>query len=268
MPISKYTKEMHLFIVKNAKGKWYSELTDMFNAHFGTDFTKNQIKAYCSNHKIASGMKGKGPDPAAREKARLLNDEQDAYLQSICKGSTWAIIADKMNVKFGLNLTVNQINYYMTNHHLQTGTKGQYKKGHIPANKGKKMSAEVYARCKGTMFKKGTVPPNWRPVESERLTKDGYIEIKIANHKKWVLKHRAVWEKANGPVPPNHLVIFLNGDKTDCSLENLYCIPQSVHVRMCQHNFYSNDRETTLRQIKIAELYKKKGEIKRKFNMR
>lgn len=55
------------------------------------------------------------------------------------------------------------------------------KNGNIPFNKGKKgyMSAEQYEKCKQTMFKKGNIPANHRPIGSERVGKDGYILIKI-----------------------------------------------------------------------------------------
>src|SRR5436189_5539728 len=57
------------------------------------------------------------------------------------------------------------------------------KKGNIPVNKGKKMRPEVYARCAGTMFKKGQISKNKLPLGSMRVSKDGYLEIKITEPK-------------------------------------------------------------------------------------
>lgn len=115
----------------------------------------------------------------------------------------------------------------------------RFQKGHIPENKGKKMAPEVYEKVKGTMFKAGHSPVNHRPVGSERITKDGYIEIKVAEPGKWRLKHRVVWEEANGPIPPGYNVQFRNKNKEDLRLENLYLISRgeqmgtenSIHAR-------------------------------------
>ena len=42
----------------------------------------------------------------------------------------------------------------------KNGTRHRFSKGHIPANKGKKMSQEQYQRSARTMFRKGHLPVN------------------------------------------------------------------------------------------------------------
>jgi hypothetical protein len=64
----------------------------------------------------------------------------------------------------------------------------RFKPGTTPPNKGKKMSPELYAKCAPTMFKKGRPALNQRPVGSERVNVDGYIEMKIQDPNKWALK--------------------------------------------------------------------------------
>jgi RNA polymerase sigma factor (sigma-70 family) len=44
--------------------------------------------------------------------------------------------------------------------------------------------------------------------------------------------HRELWEQANGPVPPKHVVIFKDGDRTNCLLENLQCIPLTEQAKV------------------------------------
>ena len=38
--------------------------------------------------------------------------------------------------------------------------------------------------CERTWFKKGHIPANYRPVGSERVNADGYIEVKVADPNK------------------------------------------------------------------------------------
>ena len=97
----------------------------------------------------------------------------------------------------------------------------RFPKGHIPDNKGKRVYPEVYEKMSSTMFKKGHTPANHREVGSERINKDGYIEIKVAESKRWRLKHRIIWEQANGEIPKGHNVQFKNHNPQDCRIENL-----------------------------------------------
>ena len=107
----------------------------------------------------------------------------------------------------------------------------RFQKGHVPATKGKKMSARQYALCAPTMFKPGQRPPKWRPVGSERINVDGYVEVKVSNQPpKWGLKHRIVWEQAYGPIPPGCNIQFKNHVTTDCRLENLYLITRQAQL--------------------------------------
>jgi len=63
---------------------------------------------------------------------------------------------------------------------LSSGKIHRFKKGHSSWNKGKYMRVSP---C--TEFKKGCMPHNYKPVGSERITKDGYRERKVADPKKW-----------------------------------------------------------------------------------
>lgn len=107
----------------------------------------------------------------------------------------------------------------------------RYQKGCIPANKGKKMDPDTYTKCAGTMFKKGNMPANHRDVGSERINKDGYIEVKVAEPNKWKAKHRVIWEEANGPVEKGYNVQFKDGNPKNITLENLYLISRAQQLK-------------------------------------
>ena len=59
------------------------------------------------------------------------------------------------------------------------GKATQFQKGHAPANKGQKMSTEVYQKVAKTMFKKGTVPPNTQPIGTIHQRKDTGEDVSV-----------------------------------------------------------------------------------------
>jgi len=100
-------------------------------------------------------------------------------------------------------------------------TKGQFKKGLIPHNKGKKLSQETKEKLKPTMFKRGNRPHNAQPVGTETKDKYGYVWVKIAEPSEWKLKHHVAYGE---PVPTGHNVIFLDGNKYNFERGNLQLV--------------------------------------------
>ena len=105
-------------------------------------------------------------------------------------------------------------------------TKGQFKKGLIPHNKGKKLSEETKAKLAKTklaktMFKSGNRPHNTLEVGAETQDKDGYVMVKIAEPSVWQYKHHVAYGE---PVPTGHKVIFLDGNKYNFERGNLQLV--------------------------------------------
>ena len=57
----------------------------------------------------------------------------------------------------------------------------------------------------------------------------------------WELKHRAVWEKEYGKIPNNHIIIFLDGDKLNCSIENLMLVSRSELLILNRNKMLTDD---------------------------
>lgn len=108
--------------------------------------------------------------------------------------------------------------------------KGLFKKGQSPANKGKKMPAHVYEKAKATMFKKGQKPHNTVEVGTVVTRKNFDYQFKKVDEDQWELLHRSIWEKANGPIPEGCLIVFIDGNSLNCSLDNLECITREEHA--------------------------------------
>ncbi|WP_281645523.1 HNH endonuclease signature motif containing protein [Parendozoicomonas sp. Alg238-R29] len=139
-----------------------------------------------------------------------------------------------------------------------SGRTGQFEKGNIPSPN---------ARPKGpnkTSFKKGSKPANWKPVGSERISKDGYIEIKVAEGMhQWRLKHLVEWEKDNGPLPDGFCLIFRDRNKTNTDPSNLELISRNANLQINRLRCSSMPEEVqpTVRLIgKLnAQIYDRKG---------
>ena len=64
------------------------------------------------------------------------------------------------------------------------------------------------------------------PVGSERFDHFKYIWIKVGSPHGWLPKHHLIWEAANGPIPVDHMIIFIDGDKRNFRLDNLKARPK------------------------------------------
>lgn len=183
---------------------------------------------------------------------RLLTPKQHRFFIAHNEGRFAKDLARLMNKKFGLNLTASQIAAYRKNHHTPSGLTGNFPKGNIPWNKGIKWDSG--GRSHETRFKPGQMPHNHKPVGSERISKDGYVEIKVAEPKTWRGKHVIEWEKLHGPRPKGHKVIFADGNRRNFSPDNLILVSSAELVRMNQNGWIKPDAELTKTGVMLAKL--------------
>lgn len=191
-------------------------------------------------------------------------DLEKAFMRDFIPGHTYKEIQEAFIKKFNWDITVGQIKGYMANHKINSGTKGHFSKGHVPANKGKKMSPEIYEKVKHTMFQKGHAPQNHRPVGSERVSRDGYIEIKVAEPDKWKLKHRVLWEESRGKIPKGSILIFVDGNKQNVVLDNLRLIERGTHAVMNHEGLCNYEGEFKDTAIAIPALKRQTSVRKKK----
>lgn len=259
--VKKYNQEVYDFVASHVKGITCEELTRLTNEALGTNFTVTAMHSYKTNHKLTSGIRYNGSD----KKKKLFPDEIDKFIRENAPGMYNKDLTELVNKTFGTNYTKNQVDCYKTNHHISSGLTGHFEKGHVPKNKGKKMSKSQYEKCADTMFKKGHMPHNHRPVGSEREGKDGYLEIKVAEPKKWVGKHKAIYEEHFGPVPKGYKVIFLDSNKRNFDINNLACVSSAELARLNQNHRISEFPEVTKTGI-VLEKYRETIRQKRKEN--
>lgn len=181
------------------------------------------------------------------------------FLKNKCTEMTWDEVAEEFFAEFGIRKTGNNLQGVANRRGIKTGRTGKYKKGHTPFNKGKK-------GCFGgveTQFKKGHRPINFKEIGSERINVYGYTEIKTQNPNIWRLKHIVIWEEKYGSIPKGHCLIFLDQNKQNLSLENLFLVTRSELVRMNQNKLFSSNPEMTKVGLNIAKIHSKIGERKK-----
>lgn len=132
------------------------------------------------------------------------------------------------------------------------GAPFRFQKGHVPANKGVRRPGWSAGRMRETQFKKGerrgAAAINWRPIGTLATDPEGYQRIKIrearpgeaygfGNVGVWPLLQRHVWRTAHGAIPPGHVIVFKDGNRANCILENLDCIARrALMARNTVHN--------------------------------
>lgn len=122
-------------------------------------------------------------------------------------------------------------------HEDAPGLAYRYPKGNVPVNKGLRRPGYSPGRMRETQFKKGQLAgaahAKWRPIGTEVVDDGGYRKRKIADDRSgasrfnWKSVHVLLWEEAHGPLPPNHILAFRNGNKHDIRLDNLECITRA-----------------------------------------
>lgn len=194
------------------------------------------------------------------------SEEQKRFIIDNNYGKYSKELAEMFNQHFNTNITAKEIAYFRRNHKLNSGLTGQFKKGHTTHNKGKKqveyMSKEAIERTKATRFKKGNKPNNYRPVGSERITKDGYIEIKIADPNVWKLKHRYIYEQHYGTIPDGYNIMFADKNKLNLEINNLILISKSEDLIMNRNKLIYEDSELTKTGHLIAKVIDKTNKVK------
>lgn len=178
--------------------------------------------------------------------------EMRKFLEEYIPGHHHSETAEEFGKRFGLKIESKAVSSYAKNHKVKTGFSGRFEKGHVPQNKGTK--CESRGRMAETQFKKGHTPHNALPVGTEVKRSDGFIQVKIAEPNIWKLKQRITWESVNGPVPKTHLLIFMDGNKENCSIDNLKLVPRNIHSIMNNKKLRSESAELTETGILVAQL--------------
>lgn len=151
--------------------------------------------------------------------------------------------------RFGREVAAQNLHALRKRKGWKTGRTGCFEKGSTPLNKGKKCEPGKggnHPNARKTQFSKGerrgVATKLWKPVGTERIAKDGYLERKINDdlplQNRWRAVHLIEWEAANGPIPEGHCLKCLDGDKRNTDPSNWECIPRALLPRLAGGNRY------------------------------
>lgn len=90
------------------------------------------------------------------------------------------------------------------------------------------------------------------------------MKVKIAEPDKWELKHRLVWQQKYGKIPEGSCLIFLNGNRQDCRIENLMLIKRSILVVLNKEKLIFDDAAATKCGVTIAMIKSRISELKKR----
>ena len=128
----------------------------------------------------------------------------------------------------------------------------------------------LHVIAQSSWYKNGVTDTyNAMPLGSERDS-GHYMYVKTDTghngYGNWKQKHRLVWESANGPIPKDHMIIFVDRDYHNCELSNLRCIPRKYIAMMAQSDFnwFKGGKEIIDAGIAWCDLHYAIKEIKEK----
>lgn len=156
--------------------------------------------------------------------------------------------------------------FYATEGGRLDGVKGagtRFQKGQVSWNKGTHFAAG--GKSVETRFKPGTrqgrADALYKPIGTERVTKDGYLQRKVNDdmplQRRWKMVHVIEWEAVNGPLPKGHVIVFRDGNRQNVDLANLEVVSRrELMNRNTVHNLPKP----------VAQLVQLRGALIRKIN--
>jgi hypothetical protein len=214
--------------------------------------TETAIKTLCTRYGLCNGFKN-GTWP------KKYTAEQILFLKKNVKGCKYKELAILFNAEFGTAATESAIGQTCRKRGLRNGVIERFPKGHVPFNKGRKGYCSPGSE-------KGWFAPghpgykyNEMPVGSERVTADGYVEVKFSNKSgppknRWKNKHALIWEEANGPLPKGHVVLFGDGNRRNFKLDNLILVSRRELFVINHIGLLSTNKDITKIGVNVAKL--------------
>ena len=232
MKTQRYTEEEKRFLLDNTSQFTYKELVDEMRVRFGRIVTVNGLRLFCTK---VLGVK------AQNRFHHKFTDAEKRWLQDHVNDGTYEKITALFNSGFRTSISEHSIKDVCTK---VLKLKKAENAGQFLTGGGNSLTYQI-----GTERKY-----------------DGYCYVKVNNkdhpgkttmklfRENWKPKHELVYEQAYGKIHENHFVVFLDTNKENFALENLYCIHRGVLAIMNKNRWFTSDPELTITAIKWCKL--------------
>ena len=198
-------------------------------------------------------------------KIKLITDKDAEFIKAHYKGTPAAKMCELLEKETGTIVGKTTMLVFYKQNGLKSGLDGRFKKGHRPQNAFKKgfegLTEEQIERIKAHQYKKGDKPWDTKEIGTRSLrTKDDkrqYAWIKLSDNN-WVMEHNLVWEKAYGKLPEDKILIHIDGNNYNNSLDNLMPVTRQELLNVNQEGL-TDDAELNKVIIYRAKINRKLG---------
>ena len=165
----------------------------------------------------------------------VFTQEEDEWLKEMIPKYLFRDIVVMFEEKFGKKITVKQLHTHnMKKLRVISGRQG---------NQNKAFRAE-----------------NYKPIGYEVIYPNGYTFVKVSDtgdqNTDYKSKQYVEYEKYHGTVPENYIVIFLDGNRNNFDINNLYALDKRISGVLNNKQLRTNcDKDLTLAAIKTWELH-------------
>lgn len=261
-----FTPEIQEYIKKYYKEFSDKDFSDQIYYRFGKRIEASVIKNWRNNN-------GYGNTGRKEKRIVMVNTSHvipEYFYEMIawlCTSMTDKEIVELIKELSGKTIRPELIKRFRLKNGVHTGRTGQF---------GKERDCEEYAQYRfqkgvhyhySTEFKKGSRPHNTKDIGEETIKEDGYVWVKVAEPNIWKQRGRVVWEKAYGSIPEGKVIVRLDQNRQNDSLENLRCVDKGVvgyaNSQRTEIGFIKDNREFNNAFISVIEIKEKVNGKKR-----
>lgn len=222
-----------------------AELVKALHDEYGVTITTEQITAWAKRNGLRKTAEAVSMTRSKLYPRRVYSDEMYDFIREYVPGRVYPEVADEFERRFGWRIEKSQYKNLCMKLGVRSGVHdyGCFKRGHVPANKGKRwddyMSPEAQERVRsaGNLFKRGQRSTNaYHKLLDMRTDPDGHTYIYVRprgakySAQMWLSYGQFVWMQANGrEFPEDCRCVHANRDKADFTPENLVAVPNDIY---------------------------------------